>query len=105
MYYGPPVISLKANITCGRCRYLEAKKDRVTVVFSTVFKDDDDVIIGKVFMQVCVRPHLLIFYYRACLCLALFPLVQSSFSISTYMDRLATIQLGWTSREEYACMA
>ncbi|XP_059906674.1 actin-related protein 2/3 complex subunit 2 isoform X1 [Gadus macrocephalus] len=31
--------------------YLEAKKDRVTVVFSTVFKDDDDVIIGKVFMQ------------------------------------------------------
>lgn len=33
------------------CRYVEAKKDRVTVVFSTVFKDDDDVVIGKVFMQ------------------------------------------------------
>lgn len=33
-------------------RYVESKKDRVTVVFSTVFKDDDDVIIGKVFMQV-----------------------------------------------------
>lgn len=33
-------------------RYVEAKKDRVTVVFSTVFKDDDDVVIGKVFMQV-----------------------------------------------------
>uniref|UniRef100_A0A672MSW3 Arp2/3 complex 34 kDa subunit n=1 Tax=Sinocyclocheilus grahami TaxID=75366 RepID=A0A672MSW3_SINGR len=33
------------------CLYIEAKKDRVTVVFSTVFKDDDDVIIGKVFMQ------------------------------------------------------
>uniref|UniRef100_A0A7M4FRH0 Arp2/3 complex 34 kDa subunit n=1 Tax=Crocodylus porosus TaxID=8502 RepID=A0A7M4FRH0_CROPO len=32
-------------------RYVEAKKDRVTVVFSTVFKDDDDVVIGKVFMQ------------------------------------------------------
>jgi len=31
--------------------YVEAKKDRVTVIFSTVFKDDDDVIIGKVFMQ------------------------------------------------------
>uniref|UniRef100_UPI00358E0C5B actin-related protein 2/3 complex subunit 2 isoform X1 n=2 Tax=Myxine glutinosa TaxID=7769 RepID=UPI00358E0C5B len=31
--------------------YVEAKKDRVTVVFSTVFKDDDDVVIGKVFMQ------------------------------------------------------
>ncbi|XP_072029977.1 actin-related protein 2/3 complex subunit 2-like isoform X2 [Amphiura filiformis] len=31
--------------------YVDAFKDRVTVVFSTVFKDDDDVIIGKVFMQ------------------------------------------------------
>ncbi|KAF7241768.1 Actin-related protein 2/3 complex subunit 2 [Varanus komodoensis] len=31
--------------------YVESKKDRVTVVFSTVFKDDDDVVIGKVFMQ------------------------------------------------------
>lgn len=37
---------------------MEAKKDRVTVVFSTVFKDDDDVIIGKVFMQVCVPLQL-----------------------------------------------
>lgn len=31
--------------------YVHAKKDRVTVIFSTLFKDDDDVIIGKVFMQ------------------------------------------------------
>lgn len=31
--------------------YVQAKEDRVTVVFSTVFKDSDDVIIGKVFMQ------------------------------------------------------
>lgn len=31
--------------------YVEAKADRVTVVFSTVFKDPDDVIIGKIFMQ------------------------------------------------------
>jgi len=31
--------------------YVQAKEDRVTVIFSTVFKDDDDVIIGKVFMQ------------------------------------------------------
>ncbi|XP_070504290.1 actin-related protein 2/3 complex subunit 2 [Chironomus tepperi] len=31
--------------------YVEAKPDRVTVVFSTIFKDDDDVILGKVFMQ------------------------------------------------------
>lgn len=44
----PTLISL----ICGTRRYVEAKKDRVTVVFSTVFKDDDDVIIGKVFMQV-----------------------------------------------------
>lgn len=35
-------------------RYVDARKDRVTVIFSTVFKDDDDIIIGKVFMQ--VRP-------------------------------------------------
>jgi len=33
-------------------RYVEAKSDRVTVIFSTVFKDDDDIVIGKVFMQV-----------------------------------------------------
>lgn len=46
--YIPTLISL----ICGTHRYVEAKKDRVTVVFSTVFKDDDDVIIGKVFMQV-----------------------------------------------------
>ena len=31
--------------------YVSAKKDRVTVIFSTIFQDDDDVIIGKVFMQ------------------------------------------------------
>ncbi|CAB3402783.1 unnamed protein product [Caenorhabditis bovis] len=31
--------------------YIEAKADRVTVIFSTVFKDPDDVIIGKVFLQ------------------------------------------------------
>lgn len=31
--------------------YVEAKKDRVTVIFSTTFKDDDDIVIGKVFMQ------------------------------------------------------
>ena len=33
-------------------RYVGAKADRVTVIFSTVFRDDDDVVIGKVFMQV-----------------------------------------------------
>ena len=27
--------------------YVEAKHDRVTVVFSTIFKDDDDIVLGK----------------------------------------------------------
>jgi len=31
--------------------YIEAKADRVTVVFSTIFRDEDDVILGKVFLQ------------------------------------------------------
>jgi len=31
--------------------YVEAKADRVTVIFSTIFKDSDDIILGKVFMQ------------------------------------------------------
>jgi len=31
--------------------YVEAQEDRVTVVFSTVFRDEDDVVLGKVFMQ------------------------------------------------------
>lgn len=37
------------------CRYVDAQKDRVTVIFSTVFKDDSDVVIGKVFMQVHIN--------------------------------------------------
>ncbi|CAI4231164.1 unnamed protein product [Auanema sp. JU1783] len=31
--------------------YIEAKSDRVTVIFSTTFKEKDDIIIGKVFLQ------------------------------------------------------
>lgn len=31
--------------------YVEAQADRVTVIFSTVFKEEDDIVIGKVFMQ------------------------------------------------------
>merc|ERR1740131_35667 len=31
--------------------YVEAKSDRVTVIFSTIFKDADDIILGKVFLQ------------------------------------------------------
>jgi len=35
----------------GETMYVESKEDRCTVIFSTVFKDNDDIIIGKVFMQ------------------------------------------------------
>jgi actin related protein 2/3 complex subunit 2 len=31
--------------------YISAHKDRVTVVFSTLFSDDDDIVLGKVFLQ------------------------------------------------------
>lgn len=31
--------------------YIQATSDRVTVIYSTIFKDPDDVIIGKIFMQ------------------------------------------------------
>jgi actin related protein 2/3 complex subunit 2 len=31
--------------------YIEAKQDRVTIVFSTIFRDENDVVLGKVFMQ------------------------------------------------------
>lgn len=31
--------------------YLSAEKDRVTIVFSTMFRDVDDIVIGKVFLQ------------------------------------------------------
>ncbi|EEB18716.1 arp2/3, putative [Pediculus humanus corporis] len=41
------VINYRADETL----YVEAKADRVTVVFSTVFKDVDDIVVGKVFMQ------------------------------------------------------
>ena len=45
-------MSQKMTIKCVYFRYVAAQKDRVTVIFSTIFKDDDDVVIGKVFMQV-----------------------------------------------------
>lgn len=38
------------NANC-HSRYVEAKSDRVTVVFSTIFKDEDDMVIGKLFLQ------------------------------------------------------
>lgn len=44
--------------------YVQSSPDRVTVIFSTVFKEETDRIFGKVFLQVCssincfVRPYL-----------------------------------------------
>lgn len=35
--------------------YVDASADRVIVIFSTVFKDADDNVIGKVFMEVRAR--------------------------------------------------
>ena len=31
--------------------YVEAKSDRVTVIFSTIFREEDDIQIGGVFLQ------------------------------------------------------
>jgi len=39
------------NYRDGETMYVNAKADRCTVIFSTLFGDADDVIIGKVFMQ------------------------------------------------------
>lgn len=33
--------------------YVRAMSDRVTVIFSTLFKDETDKVFGKVFLQVC----------------------------------------------------
>jgi len=43
----PAIISYRPQ----ESMYISAHHDRVTVVFSTVFTDDDDVVIGKVFLQ------------------------------------------------------
>jgi len=43
----PAIISYRPNETM----YISAFHDRVTVVFSTVFTDDDDIVLGKVFLQ------------------------------------------------------
>jgi hypothetical protein len=34
--------------------YVQASPDRVTVIFSTVFREETDRIFGKVFLQVCI---------------------------------------------------
>jgi hypothetical protein len=35
--------------------YVRASADRVTVIFSTVFREETDRIFGKVFLQACAR--------------------------------------------------
>lgn len=35
--------------------YVRSSADRVTVIFSTVFREETDRIFGKVFLQVCVN--------------------------------------------------
>ena len=39
------------NYRPSEAMYIQAQKDRVTVIFSTSFKDDTDTIFGKVFLQ------------------------------------------------------
>lgn len=41
--------------------YVQASHDRVTVFFSTIFKDETDRTFGKVFLQVSKLPSLLDF--------------------------------------------
>lgn len=43
----PAVINYRKNESI----FVSAMKDRVTVVFSVLFQDDDDIVLGKVFMQ------------------------------------------------------
>jgi actin related protein 2/3 complex subunit 2 len=38
--------------------YIQAAHDRVTVIFSTVFREETDRIFGKVFLQVHLYPSL-----------------------------------------------
>lgn len=38
--------------------YIQAAPDRVTVIFSTVFREETDRIFGKVFLQVCSVPNI-----------------------------------------------
>jgi actin related protein 2/3 complex subunit 2 len=40
--------------------YIQASQDRVTVIFSTVFREETDRVIGKVFLQVALSRFLLV---------------------------------------------
>ena len=43
------------NYRSDESMFVKASSDRVTVIFSTTFSGDDDVILGKVFMQAFVE--------------------------------------------------
>ena len=45
-------VSFIISVYLFNFRFIEAKADRVTVIFSTLFKDPDDIVIGKLFLQV-----------------------------------------------------
>lgn len=46
--------------------YIQASSDRVTVIFSTIFREETDRIFGKVFLQVgyLCHPHVTRFSFR-----------------------------------------
>jgi actin related protein 2/3 complex subunit 2 len=48
--------------------YVQAAPDRVTVIFSTVFRDETDRIYGKVFLQVRSRSSFSTFPAQSCSC-------------------------------------
>eukprot|EP00003_Mantamonas_plastica_P014597 TRINITY_DN252_c0_g1_i11.p1 TRINITY_DN252_c0_g1~~TRINITY_DN252_c0_g1_i11.p1 ORF type:complete len:228 (-),score=52.83 TRINITY_DN252_c0_g1_i11:29-712(-) len=50
---------ISINYRQGEVMYIKPAKEEVTVVFSIKFKDIDDVILAKVFLQVSFSPHLL----------------------------------------------
>jgi actin related protein 2/3 complex subunit 2 len=61
--------------------YIRAQPDRVTVIFSTVFTEETDRIIGKVFLQVFLFSAFLITFSGICRCSSptLYPECSSGF--------------------------
>lgn len=46
--------------------YIQAAPDRVTVIFSTVFREETDRIFGKVFLQVCFLFQVSLVHTKRC---------------------------------------
>ncbi|KER22462.1 hypothetical protein T265_09441 [Opisthorchis viverrini] len=89
---GPTTPGIRAVIhyRSDETLYVQALHDRVTVIFSTMFKDPDDMLIGKVFMQVL---FVVISYF--CLIPALFPIplffLRSGRYVQALHDRVTVI--------------